>query len=66
MWQADKATLTELANQYIQYTKQYGVVCCHHTCGNLDFTNFVVVGSTLSTQQLQEFAAIMEQLLVKL
>lgn len=60
MWQADKATLTELANQYIQYTKQYGVVCCHHTCGNLDFTNFVVVGSTLSTQQLQEFAAIME------
>jgi len=60
MWNPDAATLTQLKNIYMEETINSGVTCCHHTCRNLDFTNYVVVGSTLSTQQLQEFAAIME------
>ncbi|MBI4813921.1 MAG: cobaltochelatase subunit CobN [Methanobacterium sp.] len=60
MWVADAATLTQLKDLYIQTTVDYGVVCCHHTCGNLDFTNYVVTGSSLSMATLQQFAVIME------
>lgn len=56
MWNADKATLTELANQYITYSTKYGVTCCHHTCANMAFNQFVVMGSSLSMSQLQQFA----------
>jgi cobaltochelatase CobN len=61
MWNADKATLTELANQYIDYTTKYGVTCCHHTCANIDFNQFVVMGSSLSMAQLQQFADIIQK-----
>jgi cobaltochelatase CobN len=61
MWSADKATLTELANQYINYANQYGVTCCHHTCANIDFSNFVVMSSSLSTAQLKQFADMMNK-----
>ncbi|PKL72842.1 MAG: cobalamin biosynthesis protein CobN, partial [Methanobacteriales archaeon HGW-Methanobacteriales-2] len=60
MWTPDAATTTQLKDIYMNAIHEYGVVCCHHTCGNVDFTNFVVVGSSLSSEQLQEFAAIME------
>lgn len=57
MWTPDSATLTQLADAYISSTVQYGVTCCHHTCGNLAFNNFVVMSSSLSSDQLQQFAA---------
>jgi cobaltochelatase CobN len=60
MWVPDAATLTQLKDLYIQATVEYGVVCCHHTCGNLDFTNYVVMGSSLSMDSLQQFADVME------
>jgi cobaltochelatase CobN len=60
LWAADSATISQLKDMYMNTIRKYGVVCCHHTCGNMDFTNYVVVGSTLSQKQLQEFAAIME------
>jgi len=56
MWNADKATLTELSNQYISYTIKYGVTCCHHTCANMAFNQYVIMGSSLSMAQLQQFA----------
>ncbi len=60
MWNADSKTVTDLANKYIQST-QYGVTCCHHTCANIDFSNFVAMSSSLSMSQLQQFAEMMNQ-----
>lgn len=60
MWNPDAATLTQLKDLYIKANIEYGVTCCHHTCGNIDFTNYVVMGSSLSVEQLQQFADIMQ------
>jgi len=60
MWVPDAATLTQVKDLYIQATVEYGVVCCHHTCGNLDFTNYVVRGSSLTMEQLQQFVDVMQ------
>ncbi|WP_394295005.1 cobaltochelatase subunit CobN [Methanobacterium formicicum] len=60
LWEADSATISQLKDIYMKVIRDYGVVCCHHTCGNVEFTNYVVVGSTLSSEQIQEFVAIME------
>ena len=56
LWNADSETLTELANKFIESVVQYGVTCCHHTCANLNFNNFVVMSSSLSSDVLQEYA----------
>ena len=58
MWNVDKTTLTELANQYASYTNQYGVTCCHHTCANIMFNQWVVQASSLNSGQLQQFASV--------
>ena len=60
MWNPDVATLTQLKDLYMKTNIEYGVTCCHHTCGNIDFTNYVVVGSSLSAEQLQQFTGIMQ------
>ena len=41
MWQADGQTLSKLADIYIQNAINYGVVCCHHTCANLVFNEWM-------------------------
>ena len=56
MWNPDAATLTKIIDQYIEATIKYGVTCCHHTCANIDFNQFLVMGSSLSRAQLQQFA----------
>ena len=55
MWNADSKTTTELANYYIETTLKYGVTCCHHTCANLNFNQWVVQMSSLKVQELQQF-----------
>jgi len=55
MWSADSSTITQLANYYIQTNVEYGVTCCHHTCANLNFNQWLVQMSSLNTQQLQQF-----------
>lgn len=60
MWSPDAVTLTQLKNEYIQANIEYGVTCCHHTCANMDFNQFVVMGSSLSMDQLKQFAGIMQ------
>lgn len=59
IWNADSKTITQLADKYITAVNQYGVTCCHHTCANLNFNNFVVMSSSLTAAQLQQFAATM-------
>lgn len=56
MWNPDSATLTQLIDHYIQTTNKYGVTCCHHTCANVELNKFLVSGSSLSLDQLQQFA----------
>ncbi|MBM4241344.1 MAG: cobaltochelatase subunit CobN [Euryarchaeota archaeon] len=59
MWSPDAATLSNLANEYIMANVQYGVTCCHHTCSNLKFNQYVVRMSSLSPQELQIFSDVM-------
>lgn len=56
VWQADSGLLTALGNKYVTLVNQYGVSCCHHTCSNMNFNQFIVMGSSLSLDQLQQFA----------
>jgi len=55
MWQADAATLQRLADAYVQTAAQYGVVCCHHTCANLVFNEWVASYSALPSETLNRF-----------
>ncbi len=56
VWKADSSTLTALANKYIE-SFEVAVSCCHHTCGNIALNNFAVSVSSLSMNQLQNFAS---------
>jgi len=56
MWQPSSDLLESLANTYIQSTVQYGVTCCHHTCANISFNQWVVKMSSLSQSVLQQFS----------
>lgn len=56
-WNPSQEIKTALANEYINSVIQYGVTCCHHTCANINFNNLVISYSSLSTEQLQAFAA---------
>ena len=60
MWQADPQLLSDLKDKYMQIATEYGVCCCHHTCGNLAFNQYMITGSSLSTAQLQQFAAVLQ------
>ncbi len=55
-WNPSESVKTQLANEYIESVIKYGVTCCHHTCSNIDLSEFMVMGSSLSKAQLQQFA----------
>lgn len=56
MWQPSSQMLEDLANTYIETTLKYGVTCCHHTCGNLVFNQWVIKMSSLNPSTLQQYA----------
>ncbi len=56
-WNPSQGVKTALANEYVHSVVQYGVTCCHHTCANLAFNNLVISYSSLSLQQLEDFAS---------
>ncbi len=58
MWNADSKVITDLANKFIKST-EYGVTCCHHTCANVNFNNYLVSKSSLNVDQLQQYAEAM-------
>jgi len=55
MWQADQETLNRLADTYIQTAAEYGVVCCHHTCANLVFNEWIANYTTVDSDTLDKF-----------
>lgn len=65
MWQADTETLRELADTYLQSALEYGVVCCHHTCGNLVFNQWLAQFSSLPDSKLKEFEELFQQATTK-
>lgn len=66
MWQPDAQLLSTLKDKYIQSVNEYGVCCCHHTCGNLAFNQYILVGSSLGTAQLQQYSAVVQDATGKL
>ncbi|MEA4988997.1 MAG: cobaltochelatase subunit CobN, partial [Anaerovorax sp.] len=61
MWKTDKATLEKLADTYVQTMVQNGVVCCHHTCGNIVLNEWVAEYSTLDKDTLKQFDEILTE-----
>jgi len=59
LWRTDSATLQRLADEYISAVNEYGVVCCHHTCANIVFNEWVVKLSSLNQAALRKFASAM-------
>ncbi|MEW6622884.1 MAG: cobaltochelatase subunit CobN [Bacillota bacterium] len=55
MWNADSQILRQLADTYIQTAVDYGVVCCHHTCGNITFNEWAASFSMLDSQTMNMF-----------
>ncbi|RJS49391.1 MAG: cobalamin biosynthesis protein CobN [Methanobacterium sp.] len=60
MWNGDASMVSVIADIYIQSNLEYGVTCCHHTCANMAFNQYVMSSSSLSQNALQQFANIME------
>ena len=58
-WQADSKTLSQLADAYMQQAIKYNVACCHHTCKNLAFNDWVIQLSSLSPDMKKQFADIL-------
>ncbi len=61
LWNADQATLTAVANEYVKATAEYGVTCCHHTCANIEFNKWVAKVSSASAQTLAAYAKVMKE-----
>jgi len=59
LWSTDSATIQRLADEYISVINEYGVVCCHHTCANMVFNQWLVKLSSLDSASLKKFAAAM-------
>lgn len=61
LWPADEQTLSRLSDLYVQMAAQYGVVCCHHTCANLVFNEWVASYSTQDQNVLSRFQTVFNQ-----
>ncbi len=57
-WHPSEAVKTELANEFINSVIKYGVTCCHHTCANVELNNLMIMASSLSMEQLKQFAEV--------
>uniref|UniRef100_A9A729 Cobaltochelatase n=1 Tax=Methanococcus maripaludis (strain C6 / ATCC BAA-1332) TaxID=444158 RepID=A9A729_METM6 len=60
-WNADDAVLENLANEFIQSVVEYGVTCCHHTCGNLELNDWALAHSSLDEETLKEYEKLYEE-----
>jgi cobaltochelatase CobN len=60
-WDASGETLKNLANEFIQSVAEYGVTCCHHTCGNLELNDWALEHSSLDEKTLKEYEKLYEE-----
>ncbi|MGB9844925.1 cobaltochelatase subunit CobN [Methanothermobacter tenebrarum] len=55
---SNSGLVTKLVDKYIEIANQYGVVCCHHTCSNIVFNQWIVSVSSLNSAALQKFVGV--------
>jgi len=57
-WKTNDNTLRkDLLQKYVDNANRYGVACCHHTCGNINFHEWVMkVGTALGVKGLSEYS----------
>jgi len=63
-WNADPAVLNQLVNDYVESVVQNGVACCHHTCGNPLFDQFIAGQMSVAgvnPEEQKEFLKILEE-----
>ncbi|MHB1127598.1 MAG: cobaltochelatase subunit CobN [Bacillota bacterium] len=61
MWQPDEQTISQLADTYVQSVLQYGVVCCHHTCANIVFNEWLARYATLPGSEMLKFKDVFQE-----
>ena len=63
LWQPSSQTLNQLIQTYMDTTVKYGVTCCHHTCANVEFNQWMIQQASLipsmSQSTIQQFANVM-------
>ena len=59
-WKSNNDNLRkDLLQKYVDNANRYGVACCHHTCGNLNFHEWVMkVGAALGVKGLPEYSRV--------
>jgi cobaltochelatase CobN len=49
----------DLLQKYVDNANRYGVACCHHTCGNINFHEWIIrTGAALGVKGLPEYSQI--------
>ena len=49
----DNALRKDMLQKYIDNANRYGVACCHHTCGNINFHEWIIkTGASLGVKGL--------------
>ena len=63
LWKPSSSMLKQLIEIYMSPTVKYGVTCCHHTCGNPQFNQWIVKQASvmpgISKAMVQQFASVM-------
>ncbi|RAP46984.1 MAG: hypothetical protein BZ136_06870 [Methanosphaera sp. rholeuAM74] len=60
-WESNQELREQLANKYISIVPQYGIACCHHTCKNFKFNEWVVKTSTVPDSVKNQYLDVMTQ-----
>lgn len=55
MWEASDEDLNKLSNVYMETMVDYGVVCCHHTCNNIVFNEWLAQYSSVDNSVREKF-----------
>ena len=54
---SDNALRKDLLQKYVNNANRYGVACCHHTCGNINFHEWIIkTGTSLGVKGLSEYS----------
>ncbi len=55
----DNALRKDMLQKYIDNANRYGVACCHHTCGNINFHEWIIkTGASLGVKGLSEYSQV--------
>ncbi len=59
-WKTNDNTLRkDMLQKYVDNANRYGVACCHHTCGNINFHEWIIrTGAALGVKGLSEYSKV--------